>query len=69
MDQEEHRKQDILTKGKCCFNHVLGLPRNNNNPYKVNPLFDYQELIYNSLQKYAHLWILKSTGWVFQNSF
>ena len=61
-NQSEHRKQDILTKGKCCFNHVLGLPRNNNNPYKVNPLFDYQEIIYNSLQNHRHLWILKSTG-------
>ena len=61
-DQSEHRKQDILTKGKCCFNHVLGLPRNNNNPEKVNPLFDYQQTIFDSLQNHAHLWILKSTG-------
>ena len=32
-----------LTKGKCCYNHVLGLPRNNNDQNIVNPLFDYQE--------------------------
>ena len=61
-NQEEHRKQDILTKGKCCFNHVLGLPRNNNDLNKVNPLFDYQQTIYESLQNHRHLWILKSTG-------
>ncbi|HET7642055.1 MAG TPA: hypothetical protein VFK40_00985 [Nitrososphaeraceae archaeon] len=39
-DQSEHKKQDKSTKGKCCFNHVLGLPRHNNDPVKVNPLFD-----------------------------
>jgi hypothetical protein len=58
-DQSEHRKQDILTKGHCCHNHVLGLPIKDN---IEKPLFDYQELIYNSLQNYRHLWILKSTG-------
>jgi hypothetical protein len=61
-NQQEHRQQDILTKGNCCFNHAIGLPRNNNDITKTNPLFDYQELIYNSLQNKKHLWILKSTG-------
>jgi hypothetical protein len=60
--KEEHRKQDIISKGKCCFNHVIGLPRNNNDSTKVNPLFDYQQTIYDSLQNHRHLWILKSTG-------
>ena len=61
-DQSEHRKKDLETKGNCCFNHVLGLPRNNNDPDKVNPLFDYQQTIFDSLQNHRHLWILKSTG-------
>ena len=61
-DSNLHKRQDIITKGKCCYNHVLGLPRNNNDQNIVNPLFDYQELIYNSLQDHRHLWILKSTG-------
>ena len=61
-DQSEHRRQDILAKGRCCHNHVLGLPRNNNNPDKVYPLFDYQQTIFDSLQDHRHLWILKSTG-------
>lgn len=62
-DQSEHKRQDIQTKGNCCFNHVLGLPRNNNDPTnKENPLFDYQEIIYNSLQNHRHLWLLKTTG-------
>jgi hypothetical protein len=23
----EHRQEDIRTKGDCCFNHIIGLPR------------------------------------------
>ncbi len=61
-DQEEHKRQDKISKGKCCFNHVLGLPRDNNDSTKINPLFDYQQTIYESLQSHRHLWILKSTG-------
>jgi hypothetical protein len=26
---EDHRREDIRTKGNCCFNHILGLPRKN----------------------------------------
>ena len=62
FDKSEHRNQNILTKGNCCFNHVIGLPRNNNDTTKVNPLFDYQQTIFDSLQNHKHLWILKSTG-------
>ena len=23
---EEHKQEDIRTKGECCFNHIIGLP-------------------------------------------
>jgi hypothetical protein len=23
---EEHKLEDIRTKGECCFNHIIGLP-------------------------------------------
>ena len=26
-DQRQHKQQDIKTKGDCCFNHIIGLPR------------------------------------------
>ena len=45
----------------CCFNHIIGLPKNNKNN-NLNPLFDYQELIFDSLSNFRHLWILKATG-------
>jgi hypothetical protein len=22
---EEHKREDIITKGNCCFNHIIGL--------------------------------------------
>jgi hypothetical protein len=25
-DIQEHKLEDIRTKGKCCFNHIIGLP-------------------------------------------
>jgi hypothetical protein len=27
---EEHKAEDIRTKGHCCFNHILGLPKKDN---------------------------------------
>ena len=60
-NQSEHKRQDSLTKGNCCFNHILGLPKDNKTG-KENPLFDYQELVYNILQNHKRLWILKATG-------
>lgn len=38
---EEHKQEDIKTKGDCCFNHIIGLPRKEN---KEKPMFDYQKL-------------------------
>jgi hypothetical protein len=56
---EEHKKQDIQTRGDCCFNHIIGLPTKNG---LLKPLFDYQKLLHDSLFKQKHLWIKKATG-------
>ncbi|MFL6347714.1 MAG: hypothetical protein ACJ72X_05420 [Nitrososphaeraceae archaeon] len=26
-DHRQHKSVDIRTNGKCCFNHIIGLPR------------------------------------------
>ena len=26
-DVKEHKKADIVNKGACCFNHIIGLPK------------------------------------------
>jgi hypothetical protein len=70
-DIEEHKQQDINTKGNCCFNHIIGLPIKE----KIEkPLFDYQKILYDSLLdndysnilhhafKHKHLFVKKSTG-------
>jgi hypothetical protein len=41
------------------FNHRIGLPRKNGVEF---PLFDYEQLLYNALQKHKHIWIKKATG-------
>ena len=70
-DQKEHKQEDIKTKGNCCFNHVVGLPKKDN---KEKPIFGYEKLLYDSLLtpdfynplqnifKHKHLWIKKATG-------
>ena len=70
-DQKQHRQEDIKTKGDCCFNHIIGLPRKDN---KEKPMFDYEKLLYDSLLslkfynplqhafKHKHLWVKKATG-------
>jgi hypothetical protein len=41
------------------FNHAIGLPTKND---QEMPLFDYEQLLYNTLQEHKHVWIKKATG-------
>jgi hypothetical protein len=69
---DEHKREDLITKGNCCFNHIIGLPIKER---IEKPLFDYEKLLYDSLLendyysnnqnqtfKHKHLWVKKSTG-------
>jgi hypothetical protein len=59
---EEHKQEDIRTKGDCCFNHIIGLPQKDGHD---KPLYDYEETIFDSLVTHngnKHLWIKKATG-------
>jgi hypothetical protein len=70
-DIEEHKLEDVRTKGECCFNHIIGLPTKEG---LEKPIFDYQHLLYEALLspdfcnpsnhsfKDKHLWIKKATG-------
>ena len=58
-DQKEHKRQDLITKGNCCFNHLIGLPMKNNKEY---PIFDYERLIFDPLEQGSHIWVKKSRG-------
>jgi hypothetical protein len=68
---KQHKQEDIRTKGDCCFNHIIGLPRKDGIEKSI---FDYEKLLYDSLLipefynhskhnfKYKHLWVKKATG-------
>jgi hypothetical protein len=75
-DIEQHKLEDIKTKGDCCFNHIIGLPKKDGID---KPLYDYEKIIFDSLfpslifndrnseviKNYSigkHLWIKKATG-------
>lgn len=58
-DKEPHKIQHAISSGRCCFNHIIGLPVKNS---KKMRLFDYEQEIFNALQVTKHLWIKKATG-------
>jgi hypothetical protein len=41
------------------FNHAIGLPQKNG---QAMPLFDYEQMLFNTLQSNKHVWIKKATG-------
>jgi hypothetical protein len=42
-DQRQHKQEDIKTKGDCCFNHIIELPRKDG---IEKAIFDYEKLLY-----------------------
>jgi hypothetical protein len=59
FDKEQHRLEDIRTKGQCCFWHIIGCPQKDGHDMPVLP---YQKILYDSLQNHKHIFILKSRG-------
>jgi hypothetical protein len=61
-DVKEHKKEDVITNGDCCFNHIIGLPQKDG---IEKPLYNYEKIIFDSLVTQngnKHLWIKKATG-------
>jgi hypothetical protein len=54
-----HRQKDIKTNGECCFNHIIGLSKKDN---EEKPFYDYESIIFHSLDGNNHIWIKKATG-------
>ena len=60
------KQEDIIKKGNCCFNHIIGLPQKNGFD---NPLYNYEKIIFDPLtisrnsnadgHNDKHLWIKK----------
>ena len=53
-----------IAKGSCCFNHMIGAPtKQDDDGRKISmPLLPYQHTLYESLQTYRRLLIMKSRG-------
>jgi hypothetical protein len=66
-DQQQHKLEDIITNGDCCFNHIIGLPQKNG---ADKPLYQYEKIIEsliilrsgNANSSNKHLWIKKAIG-------
>jgi hypothetical protein len=43
----------------CCFNHIIGLPTKNGSEKSI---FDYEKVVYDTLQINKHVWIKKAAG-------
>ena len=52
-------KDTPISNGITTFNNVFGLPLKNGQPM---PLFDYEQLLFDTLQQHKHVWIKKATG-------
>jgi hypothetical protein len=59
FDKEQHRLEDIRTKGQCCFWHIIKPPQKDGRDMPVLP---YQRTLYEALQNHKHIWCLKSRG-------
>ena len=45
-DIEEHKAEAVKTRGDCCFNHIIGLPKKEGTD---KPMFDYERILYDAL--------------------
>jgi hypothetical protein len=58
-DWQRISQRDTEVKNLTIFNRAIGLPQKNGQPF---PLFDYEKLVFDILQKHKHVWIKKATG-------
>ena len=47
-----HRERYIGSKGQCCFNHIISLPKKNGIEY---PMFPYEKELYKALMLPGYL--------------
>jgi hypothetical protein len=59
FDQDQHRFEYRTSKSKCCFWHAIKCPQKDNHDMPVLP---YQRTLYEALQNYKRIAILKSRG-------
>ena len=58
-DPVRHEMFYDLSAGRCCFNHIIGLPQKDG---ETKPIFDYEMEIFKYLGHYKHIWLKKARG-------
>jgi hypothetical protein len=56
---DKHKAEDIRTRGFCCFNHILGLPKKDG---IEKPIFDYEMKLAEGLDNTKNIFIKKARG-------
>jgi hypothetical protein len=51
-DKTRHKASDRVTKGECCMQHIIGLPKKDGKEY---PMFEYEKLLYKALLEPGYL--------------
>ena len=51
-ERNRHAEKHRASKGRCCFNHIIGLPKKDG---KRLPMFDYEGLLYRTLTEPGYL--------------
>jgi hypothetical protein len=51
-DKARHKVKDRITKGECCFTHIIGPPKKDG---VKKPFYDYQKLLYRALLEPGYL--------------
>jgi hypothetical protein len=55
----QHKAEDIRTKGNCCFNHIIGLPKKDGIEHKI---YDYELQLVNTLDNNKSVFVKKARG-------
>jgi hypothetical protein len=56
---DKHKAEDIRTRGFCCFNHIIGLPKKDG---IEKPIFDYEMKLVEGLDNTKNIFIKKARG-------
>ena len=56
---QQLEKSNNFTLPQTDFNHAIGLPQKNG---IAMPLFDYEQMLFDTLQSNKHVWVKKATG-------
>lgn len=59
LSRADHRQLAIDKNKRCCFNHLIGLPRKD---ARRMPIFAWQKDIFEAYENHKYAWILKATG-------